>query len=277
MNQKELVFFRGGKENVSIQLDDGADFQQVLHRLEEKLEAGAMLVSGNKLKLELGERNLQDTQKDSLKKVFSSKGLPDPFATPEIQSEHAGTQTEDIFVKTEREDEEVHAYEEISSNDDSGNKTSETKETAQTEDANGKTEEASDVAVTAPEEDEEKPVAAAEEKKLPPEERTLMVKKTLRSGQSVEYDGNVVILGDVNPGAEVNAGGDILIMGALRGTVHAGCNGDKKAIIAALKVMPVQARIANITAAIPAATTPQEHLPQVLSVQNDKIKLEKLK
>ncbi len=271
MNQKELVFFLGGKENVSIQLDDGADFQQVLHRLEEKLEAGAMLVSGNKLKLDVGGRNLQGAQIDALKKVFSAKGLPDPFESADVKANNtaAGQSHKEPSEKETRKEEK------ISFNGHAEEKTADVKEAAQAENA-AATEEVAVSAIVPLAEEEKTPVVKEEEKKLQPEEKTLMVKKTLRSGQSVEYDGNVVILGDVNPGAEVNAGGDILIMGTLRGTVHAGCNGDKKAIIAALKVSPVQARIANITAAVTAPAA-QELLPQVLSVQNDKIKLEKLK
>lgn len=77
------------------------------------------------------------------------------------------------------------------------------------------------------------------------DEKTVLVQRTLRSGQSMHYDGNIVILGDVNPGAEVTATGNIIIMGSLRGVVHAGVGGDENAVIMAFHLKPTQLRIAN--------------------------------
>ncbi len=74
---------------------------------------------------------------------------------------------------------------------------------------------------------------------------------TLRSGHSIRHAGAVVILGDVNPGAQVISAGDILIWGRLRGTVHAGAMGDASAIVAALDFEPVQMRIAQHIAMSP--------------------------
>ena len=69
---------------------------------------------------------------------------------------------------------------------------------------------------------------------------------SLRSGQRLEDEGSVVILGDVNSGAEVIAADNIVVLGALRGLAHAGAKGNTKAIIAAGKLDTVQIRIANI-------------------------------
>jgi septum site-determining protein MinC len=74
---------------------------------------------------------------------------------------------------------------------------------------------------------------------------------TLRSGQSVRHAGTVVVLGDVNPGAQVVSGGDVLVWGRLRGTVHAGAMGNPRAIVAALDFEPVQMRIAQHIAMTP--------------------------
>ncbi|QIA27974.1 septum formation inhibitor MinC [Thermaerobacter sp. PB12/4term] len=73
----------------------------------------------------------------------------------------------------------------------------------------------------------------------------VVVRRTLRSGHRLVYDGDVVILGDVNPGAEVLAAGDVVVFGRLRGTVHAGFKGDEQAVVAALVMEPVQLRIAR--------------------------------
>lgn len=68
----------------------------------------------------------------------------------------------------------------------------------------------------------------------------------VRSGQKIEFEGSLVIMGDVNDGAEVIAGDNIVILGALRGLAHAGAKGNKNAIIAASSIDAPQLRIANV-------------------------------
>lgn len=75
---------------------------------------------------------------------------------------------------------------------------------------------------------------------------TKFQKGSLRSGQKIEYEGSIVILGDVNGGAEVVAGENIVILGSLRGLAHAGAKGNKKGMIAANNIECPQIRIANI-------------------------------
>ena len=75
---------------------------------------------------------------------------------------------------------------------------------------------------------------------------TKFVQNSIRSGQNEEYAGCIVICGDVNPGAEVVAGGNIMVLGTLRGVAHAGANGNKKAIISANCIEVTQVRIANL-------------------------------
>lgn len=69
--------------------------------------------------------------------------------------------------------------------------------------------------------------------------------RTLRSGQSIRHLGHVIVIGDVNPGAEIVATGHILVWGRLRGTVHAGAAGDEEAMVCALDMSPTQLRIAG--------------------------------
>lgn len=78
------------------------------------------------------------------------------------------------------------------------------------------------------------------------EGKTKFYRGTVRSGQLITFDGNLVILGDVNPGAVIEATGNIVVMGLLRGVVHAGSDGNKEAIVAALGLNPTQLRIADI-------------------------------
>lgn len=74
---------------------------------------------------------------------------------------------------------------------------------------------------------------------------TLLVRHTMRSGQAVKFSGNVVVLGDVNPGAEIHAGGDIIVMGWLRGLAHAGGDSNEKAKVSAFRLDPTQLRVAH--------------------------------
>ena len=75
---------------------------------------------------------------------------------------------------------------------------------------------------------------------------TKFIQNSIRSGQREEYTGSLVICGDVNAGAEVIAGGNIMILGSLRGLAHAGANGNKKALISANCIDITQIRIANL-------------------------------
>ena len=84
---------------------------------------------------------------------------------------------------------------------------------------------------------------------LAPVTATLYHRGTLRGGQALQHVGNIVVVGDVNPGAELVASGDILVFGALRGTAHAGAQGDFEARVGALELAPTQLRIATLIAA----------------------------
>lgn len=75
----------------------------------------------------------------------------------------------------------------------------------------------------------------------------LFYRGTLRSGQSLEAKNSIVIIGDVNPGANVIAGGNIVVIGSLKGNVTAGSKGDKNAFVMALSMTPMQIQIADIS------------------------------
>ena len=95
-------------------------------------------------------------------------------------------------------------------------------------------------------------VQPVEEKKDQPELRQMLViDKTLRGGQAVETEGSVIVFGNVNPGAQITAGGSVDIRGTCRGVVHAGAAGDSTAFIIADHLMPTQIRIANYVARSP--------------------------
>jgi len=98
----------------------------------------------------------------------------------------------------------------------------------------------------------------------------LVIKETVRSGRSIYHEGFVVVIGDVNPGAEIVAGGDVIVWGRLRGFVQAGALGDETAVICALHLNPTQLRIAGQIAISPDG--PHQHpVPEQVSIRNGQI------
>jgi septum site-determining protein MinC len=76
-------------------------------------------------------------------------------------------------------------------------------------------------------------------------EEAVFLRRTLRSGHKVKHPGHIIVIGDVNPGAELVAGGNIIVWGRLRGVVHAGAMGDIEAVVCSLDLSPTQLRIAD--------------------------------
>jgi|PlaIllAssembly_1097288.scaffolds.fasta_scaffold503343_2 septum site-determining protein MinC len=121
------------------------------------------------------------------------------------------------------------------------------------------------------------PPTTATSEPIPLEEMAgIVVRRTLRSGQAVHYPGHVTLIGDVNPGAEIVAGGDIIVWGRLRGNAHAGAMGDEQAVICALQMQPNQIRIGSHIARPPdRAWRPKT--PEKASVQDGGIVVERWK
>jgi septum site-determining protein MinC len=81
----------------------------------------------------------------------------------------------------------------------------------------------------------------------------VMVRRRVRSGQVIRHPGHIVVLGDVNPGAQLIAGGDIIVWGKLQGSAHAGALGDASAVVGALALHPSTLRIADTQLIQPAS------------------------
>lgn len=105
-------------------------------------------------------------------------------------------------------------------------------------------------------------------------EMTKFIYGTLRSGQEVDFDGHVVVIGDVNPGAFIKANGNIVVLGILRGVVHAGLGGDKTSIIAAYKLLATQLRICDIIGRASDENEFHYDVPEVVKIVDEKIVIE---
>lgn len=114
--------------------------------------------------------------------------------------------------------------------------------------------------------------AEVHETEKAPANAALWIQQTVRSGQKIAYEGNVVVVGDVNPGAEILAGGSVVVWGRLRGVVHAGAQGDEQAIVCALELSPTQLRIAGEIAISPARKGKPR--PEVARLKNGRLEAE---
>ena len=106
-------------------------------------------------------------------------------------------------------------------------------------------------------------------------EGAIVVHRTLRSGFKVSSKGHVIVIGDVNPGAEVIAGGSVVVWGRLKGVVHAGAEGDESAVVCALEMEPMQLRIAGLVAIPPRRRTKSD--PEIAKIVNGQVVAESWK
>ncbi|WMM23554.1 septum site-determining protein MinC [Tissierella sp. MB52-C2] len=103
---------------------------------------------------------------------------------------------------------------------------------------------------------------------------TRFINGTLRSGQTIDYDGNIVIIGDVNPGALIQAKGNIIVLGTIRGVAHAGIGGNFNAIVAAYNLQPMQLRIGDIIARPPDKELEIYKVPEVAKIKEGEVIIE---
>ncbi|MCY9658999.1 septum site-determining protein MinC [Paenibacillus chondroitinus] len=111
---------------------------------------------------------------------------------------------------------------------------------------------------------------------IEPAARMSTLRGMIRSGQTLHHEGDLLYLGDVNPGGTITSTGNIYIMGSLRGMAHAGIDGDDKAIIAASHMRPTQLRIAGIISRSPDEWGIEEAFMEFAYVKDGKMEIDKL-
>ncbi len=102
----------------------------------------------------------------------------------------------------------------------------------------------------------------------------LLVRGTIRSGQRIRHHGHLIMVGDVNPGGEVVAAADIVVLGRLRGMAHAGATGRRDALIAAHVLQPTQLRIAEFVTRSPDGVCAPAGVPEVARVDGERVVIE---
>jgi septum site-determining protein MinC len=112
-----------------------------------------------------------------------------------------------------------------------------------------------------------KPRPEEQKRDIVTDDTALFINKTLRSGKRIEYPGHVVVMGDVNAGAEIIADGNVIVWGRVRGMIHAGAKGDRSATICALDLSATQLRIAGEVSAM---LKPQKDpKPEIASINSE--------
>jgi septum site-determining protein minC len=106
------------------------------------------------------------------------------------------------------------------------------------------------------------------------EYKTKIIKNNLRSGASISYDGNILVIGDVNAGAELVATGHIIVIGVLRGFANAGVKGDMNAMVISNKINATQLRIGQFIAIPPKDDEKKTTGVQIASIQNNRIEIQ---
>lgn len=103
---------------------------------------------------------------------------------------------------------------------------------------------------------------------------TKFINRTIRSGQVEVYPGNIVIVGDVNPGGLIEAKGNIIVLGSLKGVAHAGIGGNTKSIVAAYNLQPTQLRISDIIVRSPDKEIGASKFPEMAKIKDGKVIIE---
>ena len=220
---QELVRIAGRGGLVNITVDDSAPLEVACRTLRERLGRERHLYSDGEVIVDVGKRVLFHDQQERIRKVINSESglrVKQFWCEPEI-----------LQWERERIDGLIRTQTAIATRLNGG-RPEESQASAQPGEpaANGDTRRL-DAAVA----------AAGERPSVPAD----VVRGTCRAGEVQRFPGNVVIVGNVNPGAQIIAQGDILVFGKLRGLAHAGAGGDSTAVILAMSSVAPQLRIAD--------------------------------
>lgn len=207
---KEAVSFKGNKDGIVLLLDCSIEFETLCMEIVQKLKKSSSFLGEHaKMVIHSGEISLSEGERLAIKVLLKSLGHEVLYFIPEE-------------VKQEQQD--------LSE-----------KESAETDADGAQTDSKEDTK----EEENEPADAQWADMEHYLTESALAIKKNVRSGQKLMYDGTLIVFGDVNAGAELVATGHILVLGTLRGVAHAGCQGDQKAIVYATQMRSMQLRIAD--------------------------------
>jgi septum site-determining protein MinC len=248
----EAVSFKGNKDGIVLLLDLSVEFEALCQMIVQKLwESRNFLGDHTSLIINSGAIALNDGQRLALKVLLQSLGHEVKYFLPEVPVEGTQKAAEQKISEPKVPDNKVYEPKV------SAPKTVVPEVPAQTGAEVSSISELADI-----------------EHYLT--KSALAVRKNIRSGQKISYDGTLIIFGDVNAGAELEAAGHILVLGALRGVAHAGCKGDKKAVIYANQLRSVQLRIADLIARAPDGENTKRNIPEIARIIDNYLVIEEV-
>lgn len=240
----DRVRIKGTSEGLVITLGPG-ELKSLLRELDERLSHTASFFRGGRVALHVGPRELSTEDLEALGQTIASNGISLWAVISDSAATRAAAEALGLETPLGPRVAEGNAF--------------------------GLSEAGSPLR-RAPQlqaQDEEQP--EIEEALVQDTDLGILIHRTLRSGQVVQHPGHVVVIGDVNPGAEIIAGGDVVVWGKLRGIVHAGATGNDGAVVCALSLMPLQLRIGNYIARAPEGREDGPQWPEMASVQDGEI------
>ena len=248
----EAVSFKGNKDGIVLLLDLSVEFESLCQMIVQKLwESRNFLGDHTSLIINSGAIALNDGQRLALKVLLQSLGHEVKYFLPEVPVEDTQKAAEQKIAEPKVPDNKVYEPKV------SAPKTVVPEVPVQT---------AAEVSSISELADIEHYLTKS----------ALAVRKNIRSGQKISYDGTLIIFGDVNAGAELEAAGHILVLGALRGVAHAGCKGDKKAVIYANQLRSVQLRIADLIARAPDGENTKRNIPEIARIIDNYLVIEEV-
>lgn len=232
MRQEEqtVIRIKGVRDGILVGLDDAAPLESLLPQLESALAGRQSFLKGSRIVLEVGHRPLARTQLSAIQALLATNDLELWTVLADVDETREAARGLGLATRL------------------AGSNT--------------------DLQGNALEEDDEAHGAWAPSQD--PAANGLLLHETIRSGRSIYYEGHVTIIGDVNPGAEVIAAGNVIVWGRLRGLVHAGALGDAGALICALSLVPTQLRIAD-QIAIPPDERVDDPGPEMAAIRDGRI------
>jgi septum site-determining protein MinC len=278
----EIVKIKGTREGLTMQLDESVDFQEIIQRLAERIADSNGFLDGSSVSIDVGQRNLQPEQISCLRDVMVGNKMtlrriitsPRPNRAPDtdapgverVVQQEAEVRTAGRKKWRSRRSQASGIPEGVASVADAAAVV----ETAEKRtNAKVKRNDRDDMPVTMV-----GLQASQMRADIVSDEHTILIQRTIRSGQQVHYHGNVIVLGDVNPGAEIVASGNIIVMGVFRGVAHAGAMGDKTAVVAALRLEPSQLRIADYITRAPEGDVSAMKQSEIARVQDGLVVIE---
>jgi len=220
---KDCVLIKGNQYGLSVMINEDSTFQEIKSELQEKLKSARAFFGANKVTLSFSGKSLLNEEQDELVQVFQNNSDLDILCIVDKSNDMINLRKtitdqvrQEVASDVTREVERRYVTELQELQEDNQRLGNEIKALKDSKDSS---------------------------LSLQQEDKVTFHNATLRSGQQVVVNHSVVVMGDVNNGARVEAKGNVIILGKLKGVVHAGLRGSNNAYIIALDMKPVQLRI----------------------------------